>query len=627
MKISELPAVKFLIIASIGYLIGNFFVFNEFTLFLFLCIAILLFCAFLLLKRKELAYFFSVILCGVYFSGIVSNNTINTPDRIIPEFPAQFKGKIMKILSQKDNYIKCIAEGTLSSKIFSPLENSRIILNIFFPKDKDKFVDISNRIIARVKVRVPQKPVYPNDFDENRYAKSIDIQWICRAFAKDVAIRSRDEDFISFKENSVDLIKERLKYLFPENTVGIATALLTGDKTQIPTDVKNNFSYTGTSHILAISGFHIGLIASIIFIILGFIKNNILKLLLFCPLLIIFIILTGLQPSSIRAGIFIFLLLITKQVERKIYPLNILALTVILILLFSPQMINSIGFQMSVLAVAGIMLLYQPVINFFELFVKNKSKITDYSIKTFSISIAAGITVSPIVAYYFGIFSIIQPFSNFFVVPVISLGMMFALLSLIISFISFPLATFYSTSADFLFSLAQKFNEYAVEFNFSYIQGNNVFAISLAISLILIYVILSKKRQQAFFRISFSISAFILFIFIVSRDIANEPIIYPCENYVVAHIPLSNNKDCILIVDRKPRLYPSKEYNVLNFINSKRGEILLAYAGNIGINYCDYYKNIKRIKRLPLSLEMQRKIAKNIFKKNYLHKETNINYD
>jgi hypothetical protein len=80
-------------------------------------------------------------------------------------------------------------------------------------------------------------------------------------------------------------------------------------------------------------------------------------------------------------------------------------------------------------------------------------------------------------------------------------------------------------------------------------------------------------------------------------------------------------------VDRKPRLYPSKEYNVLNFINSKRGEILLAYAGNIGINYCDYYKNIKRIKRLPLSLEMQRKIAKNIFKKNYLHKETNINYD
>jgi hypothetical protein len=67
MKISELPAVKFLIIASIGYLIGNFFVFNEFTLFLFLCIAILLFCAFLLLKRKELAYFFSVILCGVYF--------------------------------------------------------------------------------------------------------------------------------------------------------------------------------------------------------------------------------------------------------------------------------------------------------------------------------------------------------------------------------------------------------------------------------------------------------------------------------------------------------------------------------------------------------------------------------
>lgn len=627
MKISELPAVKFLIIASIGYLIGNFFQFSELTLFLFLIIAVLLFCSFLLLKRKQLAYFFSVILFGVYFSGNVSNTTINTPDRIIPEFPAQFKGKIMKILSQKDNYIKCLAEGTLSSKIFSSLENSRIILNIFFPKNKEKFVSISNRIIARVKARVPQKPVFPYDFDENRYAKSIDIQWICRANAKDVAIRSRDEDIISFKENSVDFIKKRLNYLFPENTVGIATALLTGDKTQIPTDVKNNFSYTGTSHILAISGFHIGLIASIIFIILGFIKNNIQKLLLFSPLLIIFIIFTGLQPSSIRAGIFIFLLLITKQVERKIYPLNILALTVILILLFSPQMVNSIGFQMSVLAVAGIMLLYQPIIDFFELFVKKTSKITDYAIKTFSISIAAGITVSPIVAYYFGIFSIIQPLSNFFVVPAISLGMMFALLSLIISFISFPLATFYSNSADFLFSLTQKFNEYAVEFNFSYIQGNNVFAISLAISLILIYIILSKKKQQVFFRISFSFCAFILFIFIISKQHANVPDIYPCENYVVSHIPLSTNKDCILIVDRKPRLYPSKEYNVLNFIKSKRGEILLAYTGNIGINYCDYYKNIKRIKRLPLSLEMQRKIAKNIFNKNYLHKETFLNYD
>ncbi len=627
MQISELPAVKFLMVSAIGYLIGNYFQFNQNTLFVILSIAIIFFLLFSLIKKNQITYYSTVILCGVYFSGLVSNSTIETPNKQIPEFPAQFNGKIIKILSESENKIKCIAEGNLDSKIFKNINNSRIILNINFFKNKKKQISVSDRIIAKVKARVPQKPVFPNDFDENRYAKSIDVQWICKSNVKDVAIRSKDENFNSINEKIVLSIKERLLKLFPENTVGLATALITGDKTQIPTDVRNNFSYTGTAHLLAISGFHIGLIASIIFILIGFIKNSILKFLIFIPLLVAFIFISGFQPSSIRAGVFIFFLMITKQFERRIHPLNILALTVIIILLFNPQMVYSVGFQMSVLAVAGIFLLYQPILNFFALFFKNKNLVTGYILKALAVSLAAGITVSPIVAFYFNIFSIIQPVSNFFVVPIISFGMMFTLLALAVSYISFTFAMLYSNSADFLFSLAQQLNEFAVNSNFSYIKNDNVFEISLVISLALIYIVLSNKKQLAMFRITAVIIAFICFFNILNKDKSFEPTLFPLENYVVAHIPISQNKDCILIVDRKPRLAAIKNFNVLNFIHSKRGEILLGYSGNIGINYSDYYKNIARIKSFPLSLEIQRKIAKTIFNKNYLHKEIRINYD
>ncbi|HPI19039.1 MAG TPA: ComEC/Rec2 family competence protein [Candidatus Kapabacteria bacterium] len=627
MQISELPAVKFLMISTIGYLIGNIFQFNQNALFVILSLAIIVFLFFSLIKKKQIAYYSTVILCGVYFSGLVSNSTIDTPNKQIPEFPAQFNGKIITILSESENKIKCIAQGNLDSKIFNNIKNSRIILNISIYKGKKKQISVSDRILAKVKARVPQKPVFPNDFDENRYAKSIDVQWICRANVRDIAIRSKEDDFNSINEKIVLSIKERLIKLFPVNTVGLATALITGDKTQIPTDVRNNFSYTGTAHLLAISGFHIGLIASIIFILIGFIKNRTLKFLIFIPLLVAFIFISGFQPSSIRAGVFIFFLMVTKQFERRIYPLNILALTVIMILLFNPQMVYSVGFQMSVLAVSGIFLLYQPILDFFKLFFKNQNLIIDYTIKTLALSLAASITVSPIVAYYFNIFSIIQPVSNFFVVPIISFGMMFTLLALAVSYISFPFAMLYSNSADFLFSLAQQLNEFAVKFNFSYIKNDNVFAISLVISLILIYIFLSNKKQLALFRTTAVIIALICFLNILNKNKSTEPTIYPLENYTVAYIPLSQNEDCILIVDRKPRLLPVKNFNVLNFIRSKRGEILLGYSGNIGINYSDYYKNIERIKSLPLSLEIQRRIAKTIFNKNYLHKEIRINYD
>ena len=627
MQITELPALRFLLIASLGFLIGIFFPTSQKTLLAILFIAVLLFVVFILFKKKELAYYFAVILCGVYFSGMVANNSADAPKRIIPEFPAQFNGKITKIISERESSIKCIAEGMLESKIFPNKHKCRLILNIYSFEKDNKFISISNSIVAKVKARIPQQAIFPKDFDEWRYAKSIDVQWIARANAKDVAIRTREEDFFSFTEKLLQSVKMRLRRLFPENTVGIATALITGDKTQIPSDVKKNFSYTGTAHILAISGFHIGLIASIIFILLGFLKNNLLKQFVFFPLLLAFVIFTGFQPSSIRAAVFIFFLTLNKGFERRIYSLNILCLTVTVILLFSPQMLYSVGFQMSLIAVFGIVILYKAILNFFHNFIKSKNAAIDFAIKSVSVSLAASITVSPIVAYYFGIYSIVQPISNFFVVPLISLGMVFTMLALAFSFASFGVASFYSKSADFLFSLSQKLNKFATMENLSYIEGSTVFAISIAISFILAYIIFSKTKRQVIFRLSVSSIAFLCLLSFLGTEKQKNAVLYPNEAFVLAHIPLAKNKDCILIVDRKPKLAPFKSYNVLNFINSMPGDLLLGYSGNIGINYSDHFKGKKNLKSFPLSLEMQKRIAKEIFNKNYLHKETKLNYE
>ena len=86
--------------------------------------------------------------------------------------------------------------------------------------------------------------------------------------------------------------------------------------------------------------------------------------------------------------------------------------------------------------------------------------------------------------------------------------------------------------------------------------------------------------------------------------------IYPRENYVAAFVPISENKTFILLSDRKPAQYPSRDYSMERLLLENPDSLVIGYTGNVGINITDKLKYRRSIQHFPVSLDLQIKIEK-----------------
>lgn len=148
-------------------------------------------------------------------------------------------------------------------------------------------------------------------------------------------------------------------------TFCIIDAIVLGNATEFPRADRNVYSSAGLSHLLALSGTHVALLSSLILIILWPLyvaRRTTLRLLLTIVILWAYAFLTGLSPSVLRSVIMATTVMALRICQRRQSPLNTLALAAFIILLLSPRDIYTIGFQLSFLAVLGI-ILYYPLIN------------------------------------------------------------------------------------------------------------------------------------------------------------------------------------------------------------------------------------------------------------------------
>jgi competence protein ComEC len=139
--------------------------------------------------------------------------------------------------------------------------------------------------------------------------------------------------------------------------------LLLGDQQLISEDIRNFFNGTGAAHILSVSGFHVSLLIQLMLLVTTRLRIIIRQIkvayVLMIIILLLFIPLTGYQPATIRAVIMGILVLLANILYRPTNYINLLALAVIIMLLIDPLFIYDIGFQLSCLAMIGL-LVYQP---------------------------------------------------------------------------------------------------------------------------------------------------------------------------------------------------------------------------------------------------------------------------
>ncbi|MFH0763679.1 MAG: DNA internalization-related competence protein ComEC/Rec2, partial [Candidatus Omnitrophota bacterium] len=199
-------------------------------------------------------------------------------------------------------------------------------------------------------------------------------------------------------------------------------AIFIGDRTGLGDDIKDDFIKTGTVHVLAISGLHVGLIAGIMLAFFGILRVpkrwNLVLTLIF---LIFYTFAAGTNPPIVRAVVMFFIFVIGYLINRDTDLLNSLSAAALLILLWNPKELLDPGFQLSFISVAGIVVFCPVIDRWFgvgnTLPGNASGKIRRYVLKSVSISIAAWLATFPVVAAYFNIVSPAAVIANLVIIP------------------------------------------------------------------------------------------------------------------------------------------------------------------------------------------------------------------
>jgi len=538
--------------------------------------------------NRIIKYFFYLII-------ISSIAYLNTPKvkidyKLINTEKAIFCGKVIEIINENNRNVKLIANGRIDSQNMEPFQ-SKIYLKYYKPyTNLSSTIDISinDQIYANIELLLPKSNQLFNEFDEALYLKSKGVPLIGKVNNNSLSVTRNGSGFFKFIEKLNQSISKKINNLFSSQTAPIINAMLLGDKTDIDRNARNKFSFTGTAHIIAISGLHIGIIATILFLILTPISNPKIKIIIFSIILISFIILSGLQASAIRAAgmaIFFYYSIIT---HRKVEPLNLLGIVSLIYFIFSPLIIFSLSFQMSFFAVLGIFLFYSKLYKSILKVIKQKL-IT----ASLSISIATSIFLFPIIAFHFNTVAFISFIANLFIVPIASLALIYSILSIGFYYINESIADLFSKTTDALFDIIFYINDVLFLLPHSFYKGEFAFLISIIIVFFIIIILYNSKKQYLF-RLLFGVIAFSL---IYLTFITNKSIdIYSNNNINSIEIPINDNIVIYYISDRYGGQYPRNYWSLNEKIITDNRDIILCYNGNQGINISDKVKKYRKIR-------------------------------
>ena len=235
------------------------------------------------------------------------------------------------------------------------------------------------------------------------------------------------------------LMRDSLLTYYQQAGVGgdegaVLSALTLGYKTELSEEVRHLYNVSGASHVLALSGLHIGVLCAVLAMLFSLIlpgkRFYLWRRVLVIPVIWVFVFMVGLPVSAVRSAIMFSLLILGSCITRAGFTLNTLAITAFGMLLYNPFYLFDVGFQMSFCAVASLLLL-QPWLE--GLLPRSRYAVVRYVWSLTTVSIAAQMGVFPLILFYFSRVSPYALLVNLWVVPltfvIVCLSVPFLLLS------------------------------------------------------------------------------------------------------------------------------------------------------------------------------------------------------
>jgi competence protein ComEC len=268
-----------------------------------------------------------------------------------------------------------------------------------------------------------QTPTSSSEFDYREYLAR---QGVYSTMSRPrVTVLARDQGFaplawlFAFKARAKGVIA----HILPEPQASLLTGILLGDDSGIPKSVQDAFRTTGTSHVIAISGYNVTILIGLMSLATVRLVGKRRAFYALVAGLLIYMMLVGASASVVRAVIMGIVFLFATQVGRQGLALNTLFLTALLMTLYDPTWLWDVGFQLSFVATVGLILYATPLQKTVEgwlahvLPTERVKPVMDVLSDALLVTLAAQITTIPLLAYYFKQFSFVSLLTNALVLP------------------------------------------------------------------------------------------------------------------------------------------------------------------------------------------------------------------
>jgi competence protein ComEC len=326
--------------------------------------------------------------------------------------------------------------------------SKNINFNILIQESAFENYAYGEELELKCKLEVP-KNMADSDFDYRAYLARQDIFYICQKPDIEKTGKNLGNHFYGIILALKNRFSAKITGLIPAPESGLLEGIIIGGSGKLSREVQADFSRTGMTHIVAVSGYNITIVAEYLMLIglfLGLWRRQAFWFALFG--IWIFILMTGFPASAIRAGVMGTLLLYAMKNGRLANAGNAILCSAAVMLWWNPLLLRyDVGFQLSFLATIGIIYFYTLFEKYFGEKLKKYPTGVSFIAEILFMSLSAQIFVLPIILFNFQTLSLISPVTNILILPILPITMLLGFLAIAVSFIFQPLAVFFSWAA------------------------------------------------------------------------------------------------------------------------------------------------------------------------------------
>ncbi len=580
--LSQAPFVRLAIPFIVGIILSINFPLstNYLLIILFSSIFASVFFNFLLNKREKLKDFLFNIFVVIIFCSLGSITT-NLKQEKMQLFNGNgiFLLKTNNISEIRNNSIRVTANllAKKDSMGLNPLQNEEVIL--FLNADSTSFLPrYGDFLIINSEIHEIEAPKNPEQFNYKRYLYFNSIKNGSYVKNKKWQI-IRNEEFNIYKStNNIRnyLVSKLNDFNFKDKNKGIIAGISLGDRNDIDDLTNKQYTNAGVMHILSVSGMHVGIVFLILIALFKpMLKYKNGKIITYFSIILIlwfYAIITGLTPSVLRSVLMFSLFAVGDALNKKHNIYNTIFASALILLLINPFYLMQVGFQLSYLAVIGI-IFFQPR---FNKIVKSKNKIVNYFWSIVSVSLAAQLATTPITLLYFHQFPVYFLLANIAIAFSSTLVLIIGLLFFIvhsIPYLNFFVAKILDFSTSVLNITIEKINNLPhpiidkIYWDFPLTIVSSIIIILFAFYLINRKLILFNSIL-IFFSLLFIYSGFVFY----KNTKLQEICFFSINNHTI--LGFNSNKKTHLLGDKNyPKLNKDIKFNISSYTVSKNAEI------------------------------------------------------